>query len=147
MGNKYISFNKFLFADNEKPTSFKLNQMLALLEETRLANGPYSITKLSQMTDTSFRIRMNEDPKKIGGLCTAYPSPRTIRRFKVFYETRETLGTDYACWDDVIFIYNNGEMFTIIVSGDNIYQNGVDVSDIDTAGLYCIRSSGHEQGW
>jgi len=144
MSDKYVSFKRLLFSDYEYPTSFKLNKILDLLENTRLINGPYSITKYSQDSSTSFTVRLNEDITLIGGI---YQKEQAIvyytnRKFIVYYETREDETGDYACCNNVELKLTDGQLLATLTSGTNIYNNGVNVSDIDGNALYCIRASG-----
>lgn len=137
--NKYHSFNRLMFSDYEHPTSFKLNQILAMMEASRVAGGPYSISLDEQFTQ-SIRVKLNEDITKIGGLTA--DGVYTNRRFNVYYETRESSTEDYACWTNVQFDTSRGYLSATVNSGSNIYANEVNISAVDEDALYCIRSSG-----
>lgn len=137
--DKYQSFNKLMFSDYEHPTSFKINQILNLVEYVRLSGGPYSIS-LDEQFDLSIRIKLNEDVTEIGGL--TLDGIYTNRRFNIYYETKETTSGDYACWTNVRFDTNLGYLSATVISGANIYSNEVDISNVDSDALNCIRCSG-----
>lgn len=135
---KYLNFNQMLFADHEPVTSYKLNSMINMQEVARTFNGPYSISLSSQLTATSFSVQMNEDASVIGGLDANY----TNRKFMIYYETRDNDISDYACWEGVSFYNDVGTLVATLTSGENIYENAVDVSAINSDALFCVRCSG-----
>ena len=146
MRHKYASFNELTFSDFEAPTSYKWNQLMAMLEYARLANGPYSIRVYEQDT-TELKVQMLEDTSDIGGLKSLGGNQYQTRwTFRVFYETRETTTGDYACWDVYFTDTGDGLLLATLASGSNIYSNQVNVSDVDNSALYCIRSSGYTTG-
>lgn len=134
---RHANYEHLMFTDNERPTSFKLNQILDMVEETRLAKGPYSIS-LYQQNPTSFTVELHEDISQVGGCKYLGILYYTYRNFTVYYETRETTSGDYGCWQDVTFVETAGRWLATLNSGDNIYNNEIDVSAIDTDGLYCV---------
>jgi len=144
MQNKFASFNSLYFSDMEPLTSYKLNQMNALMEEVRLANGPYNVININQNT-TEFVVDLLEDITKIGGLVITGGGLGCTRwSFLVFYETRETASGDYACWETYFSDDGSGHLTTTLTSGGNLYANNVNVSNVDSRALYCIKSSGYK---
>lgn len=143
MQRKFASFNNLYFSDMEPITSYKLNQINALMEEVRLACGPYNVTKTAQNA-TSFEVDLLEDPTKIGGLVVTGGGLSCTRwSFLIFYETRASISGDYACWETFFDYDGFGRLYAVLNSGDNIYNNAVNVSNVDTRALYCIKSSGY----
>ncbi|RLD39932.1 MAG: hypothetical protein DRI86_16170, partial [Bacteroidetes bacterium] len=116
---RIITFDQLLFSDGEHPTSFKLNQILNLIEYIRLANGPYNVSLYSQDSDTEFTVELLEDPTLIGGLDAS--TLQTNRSFNVFYETNESLTEHYGRWNDVYFTVTGGRLLATLTSGDNVY--------------------------
>jgi len=94
MSDKFITNKDLSFVDYEHLTSFKINQVLSLGEETRMAGGPYNIGLESQTSETAFSIQLFDDPTKMGGLVPDNGTYTTKRKFTILYETKESNETD-----------------------------------------------------
>ena len=149
-----LSYLNFEFAENEHPSTIKLNHFLSVLEKERLLNGPFSVSIVSASgytnTASGIWLEVTDNIYDLGGVYVSGSTFYTTRMFDVEYQTQETTSGDYAIWEQIQFYESGGRYVTFIQDDASLYPStlvlGTGASQINLSGatsaqFYCVRGS------